>query len=162
MCPQCIDQLGALAHQQIAYSMLHQPALLLGRLDRDEPHGWAPDRLTDRLGVGGIVLVALDVSLHVLRRHQTNLMAELRQLTRPIVRRGAGFHADKATRQHFEERHHLAAAELLSDDDLLGRVDAVNLEHVLGDIQTDRGNLHVDGSSDAVSYTHLTLPTIYS
>ena len=23
---------------------------------------------------------------------------------------------------------------------------AVNLEHVLGDIQTDRGNLHVDGS----------------
>src|SRR5450756_2646290 len=91
MCPQCIDQLGALAHQQIAYSMLHQPALLLGRRDRDEPHGWAPDRLTDRLGVGGIVLVALDVSLHVLRRHQTNLVPELRQLTRPIVRRGAGF-----------------------------------------------------------------------
>jgi hypothetical protein len=30
---------------------------------------------------------------------------------------------------------------LLSDDDLLGRVDAVNLEYVLGEIQTDRGNL---------------------
>ena len=34
----------------------------------------------------------------------------------------------------------LAAAKLLSDDDLLGRVNAVNLKHVLGDIQTDRGN----------------------
>jgi hypothetical protein len=28
----------------------------------------------------------------------------------------------------------------------LGRVDAVNLEHVLGDIQTDRCNLHWDRS----------------
>jgi hypothetical protein len=35
---------------------------------------------------------------------------------------------------------------LLPDDDLLGRIDAVDLKHVLGDIQTDCGNLHVDGS----------------
>ena len=146
MRPQGIDQLGALAHQQIAHSMLHQPALLLGRLDRDEPHGRAPDRFADRLGVGGIVLVALDVGLYILRRHQPNLMPELRQLTRPIMCRGAGFHADKARRQSFEELYQLAAAKLLSDDDLLGRINAVNLEHVLGDIQTDRGNLHVDGS----------------
>ena len=60
--------------------------------------------------------------------------------------RGAGLHADQARRQRFEELQHLAPSELLPDDDLLGRVDAVNLEHVLGDIQTDRGNLHVDGS----------------
>jgi hypothetical protein len=39
------------------------------------------------------------------------------------------------------------AAQLPPDDDLLGRINAVNLEHVLGEIQTDRGNLHVDGSS---------------
>jgi hypothetical protein len=32
------------------------------------------------------------------------------------------------------------------DDDLLGRINAVDLEHVLRDIQTDCGNLHVDGS----------------
>jgi len=35
---------------------------------------------------------------------------------------------------------------LLPDHDLLGRIDAVHLKHVLGDIQTYRGNLHVDGS----------------
>src|SRR5450759_2269532 len=157
MCPQGIDQLGPLPHQQIAYSMLHQPALLLDRLDRDEPHGWAPDRFADRLGVGGIVLVALDVGLHILRRHQTNLVAELRQFTRPIMCRGAGFHADKTRRQSLEELYQLAAAKLLSDGDLLSRVDAVNLEHVLGDIQTDRGYLHVDGSSHVIRLQRTTL-----
>jgi hypothetical protein len=35
---------------------------------------------------------------------------------------------------------------LLPDDDLLGRIDPVDLEHVLGDIQSDRGDLHVEGS----------------
>lgn len=39
--------------------MLHQPALLRSRLDRYEPHGQAPHCFTDRLGVRGIVLVAL-------------------------------------------------------------------------------------------------------
>jgi hypothetical protein len=28
----------------------------------------------------------------------------------------------------------------------------VNLEHVLGDIQTDRGNLHVDGSPHVIRF----------
>ena len=105
-----------------------------------------PHRFADRLGVGGIILVALDVGLHILRRHQPDLMPELRQLARPIMRRGASLHADKTWRQRFEKRQHLAAAKLLPDDDLLGRIDPVDLEHVLGDIQTDRGNLHVEGS----------------
>jgi hypothetical protein len=62
------------------------------------------------------------------------------------VRRGTRFHANHAWRQRFEKRYHLTAAKLLSDYDLLGRIDAMNLENVLRDIQTDRGNLHVDGS----------------
>ena len=146
MRPQGIDHLGPLPHQKIARSMQHQPALLLGRFDLHETHGRPPHRLADRLGVGGIVLVALDVGLHVLRRHQPHLVAKLREFTRPIMGRGAGLHADKARRQRLEELQHLAAPQLLPNDDLLGRVDPVNLEHVLGDIQTDRGNLHVDGS----------------
>jgi hypothetical protein len=47
------------------------------------------------------------------------------------VRGGTGFHANQAWRQGFEERYHLAAAKLLSDDDLLTRVDAMNLEYGL-------------------------------
>src|SRR6476646_8169157 len=74
-----------------------------------------------------------------------------------MVRRGTGLHADQAWRQSLEERRNLAAAKLLSDDDLLGRVNAVNLKHVLGDIQTDRGNLHVDGSPDVIRLRRTTL-----
>src|ERR1700719_2697476 len=70
--------------------------------------------------------------------------AKFREFTRPIMSRGAGFHADKASRQRLEELQHLAAPQLLTNDDLFSRVDAMDLEHVLGDIQTDRGNLHVD------------------
>src|ERR1035437_3873567 len=81
------------------WTTVAQPALLLGRFDRYKPHSWAPHRFADRLGVGGIVLVALDVGLYILRRHQTNLMSELRQLARPVVRRGAGLHADEDPRQ---------------------------------------------------------------
>ena len=126
--------------------MLHQPALLLGRLYSHKSHGRPANRLTARFRVDRIVLVALDVGLDVLRRHQTNLVTKLPQLACPIVRRGTGFHPNQAWRQRFEKRYHLTAAELLPDYDLLGRIDAMNLENVLRDIQTDRGNLHVDGS----------------
>jgi hypothetical protein len=73
------------------------------------------------------------------------------------VRGGTGLHANEARRQSFEELHHLTAAKLLPDDDLLGRIDAVDLKHVLGDIQTDCGNLHVERLPDVVcSNDHLT------
>src|ERR1700751_1337499 len=137
--------------------MQHQLALLLGRLNPYETHGWAPHCLTDCFRVGGIVLIALDVGPHILRWHQTNHVAQFRQLARPMVRPGTGLHTDQARRRSFEERHNLSAAKLLSDDDLLGRANAVNLEHVLGDIQTDRGNLHVDGSPHVIRLRRTTL-----
>jgi hypothetical protein len=59
--------------------------------------------------------------------------------------RGAGLHADEAGREFRKEIDHLATPQLLSDDHSPGRVDAVNLKHPLGEIQTDRANLHVDG-----------------
>src|SRR5262245_46235476 len=126
--------------------MLHQPALLRGRLHLHKSHRRPANRLADRLRIGRIVLVALDIGLHVLRWHQPNLMAEPRQLTGPVVRRGARFHANQAWRQPGEELDHLAAAKRLPDDHLLARINAVNLEHVLRKIKTNRGNLHVDGS----------------
>jgi hypothetical protein len=36
------------------------------------------------------------------------------------------------------------------DHHLLVGADPVDLEHVLGDIQTDRGNLHLDGSPHVI------------
>ena len=52
-------------------------------------------------------------------------MAELRQFACPIVRCSTRFHADQARRQSLEEPHHLTAAQLLPDDDILGRINTV-------------------------------------
>ena len=52
----------------------------------------------------------------------------------------------KARRQFLKKLDYLTTPELPSDNDLLLRIDAMNLENVFGDIQTNRGNLHVDGS----------------
>jgi hypothetical protein len=44
-----------------------------------------------------------------------------------------------------EELDHTAAPQLTLENDLPRGVDAMHLEHVLRKVQTDRGNLHVDG-----------------
>jgi hypothetical protein len=82
MRPQRIDHLGALPQQKIARAMLHQPTLLFGRLRPHKSHRWP----ANRFGIRSIVLVALDVGLHILRRHQTNLVAEPCQLTCPLIK----------------------------------------------------------------------------
>src|SRR5690348_5824784 len=74
-----------------------------------------------------------------------------------MVRCSARFHADQAGRHRLEERHHLATAQLLSDNHLLGSVNTVNLEYVLRDIQTDCANLHVDGSPHVIRLRRTTL-----
>src|SRR3954452_5117377 len=66
------------------------------------------------------------------------------------MRRSTGLHANQAGWQRFEELRHLPPTKLFSDRDVLGRVNAVDLEHVLRDVQTDRGNLHVDGSPHVI------------
>jgi hypothetical protein len=70
------------------------------------------------------------------------------------MRRGTSLHADQARRQSFEKRNHLAAPQLLSHNNLLLGVDPVDLKHVLGDIQTDRGNLHLDGSPHVIRHNN--------
>src|SRR5215468_6514158 len=116
MPPQGIDYLGPLPHQEIACPMQHQPALLLSRFDLHKTHGWTPHGLADCRGIGRIVLVALDVGLDVFRWHQSYLVAELREFTRPVMGRAASLHADQTRWQRFEERQHLAPPKLLTND----------------------------------------------
>ena len=56
--------------------MHHQHRLLIDVLDRNEPHQRSRHRLADRCSIRRIVLVALDVGLHVGRRHQLDLVAQ--------------------------------------------------------------------------------------
>ena len=56
----------------------------------------------------------------------------------------ASFHADQASRNLPKEVDDLLAPQLAGDDDLARTIYAVHLEHVLGEINADGANLHVD------------------
>src|SRR5215471_1092562 len=93
---QSVDALGALTHQEIAGAEHDAVRLLLFGLDRNEAHAWPLRRFTDGLCIGRIVLLPLDERLDVDRRDQAHMMAQLSDLTRPVVRPGTGFHRDDA------------------------------------------------------------------
>lgn len=53
----------------------------------------------------------------------------------------ASFDADQAWRQSFEKSNNVISSKLSTNDDCSGSVGAMNLKNLLGDIQTDCGNL---------------------
>src|SRR5262249_4603250 len=73
---QNVHQTRTLPHQPLPATVQQHSSLRVSRLDRHKAHRRAPNRLADRFRIGGIVLVALDVRLHVLRRHQSHLVAK--------------------------------------------------------------------------------------
>jgi hypothetical protein len=74
-------------------------------------------------------------------------MAQLAQLSRPVVARAASFHTDEARLKLREERENLAASQCAIESDSPIPCNAMSLKDVLGQIQTDCGNLHGGGSS---------------
>lgn len=54
------------------------------------------------------------------------------EFARPVVGAGARFHSDQARRQVVEEGHQRVAPDLLLADGVAVRIDAVDLEYVLG------------------------------
>src|SRR3954471_7367390 len=112
-----VDDLRALAHQQIA-GPEHDGRCLLGlTLDGDETHGRALGRFADRFGICGIVLLPLDERLHVSRRNQPHLVPQLGDLTCPVVSARARLHGDKTARLRGEEGEHLIAPQPLAEQD---------------------------------------------
>ena len=71
-----IDDAGTLRDDPLAHAMQRLQIQLLGRLRRDELHGWPLYRLGDRLRVAEVVLLSLRVGAHVLRRHQPGIVTE--------------------------------------------------------------------------------------
>src|SRR5215471_6309133 len=135
--------------------MQHQQGLLISRLDRYEPHRWACHGLADGGCVRSIVFRPFDIALHVARRHQTHGVTELRDFTSPMMSGSTGFHTDQASRNLAKEVDDLLAPQLTGDDDLAQAIHAVHLEHVLGEINADGANLHMDDpSSDSLFNDH--------
>jgi hypothetical protein len=95
-------------------------------------HRRALNRLANRFRIGGIVLVALDVRIHVLRRHQPHLMAQRAQLARPVVRRRTFFQPDHTAWNAAEKRQHLPAPQPFAQNRRTLCINAVNLKNMLG------------------------------
>ena len=74
-------------------------------LHRDEAHPRALNRLAAGLGIARVMLVPLGVGPHVLRRHQADIVAELRQAPRSAMRVGPSLEPDQAgaTLRHFRK-----------------------------------------------------------
>src|SRR5436190_17117377 len=69
-------------------------------------------------------------------------MAEFDQLAGPVMRGAARLDADQAGGQPGKEWQHLRSPKRLTDDNLTGRINTVNLKNTLGQVEADRGNLH--------------------
>lgn len=78
--------------------MQRQQIHLFRRLDRHEAHGRPLHRFGDRLGIAVVVLVTLEERLDVLRRDQTRIVTERRQLAPDMVGARARLHADQVAR----------------------------------------------------------------
>jgi hypothetical protein len=116
--------------------------LLFDRLLRHEPHVPLLHRGADRLGVVTIVLLPAYEGLHVLRRHDLNRMPELRELPLPIARAGGSFDADEARLEFAQDLQQLFAADSPCQYRAALAVDAVELENILRQVDTEYVNLH--------------------
>src|SRR5262249_42289424 len=92
--------------------------------------------------VAGVVLVGFDIGPDEPRIDQPNPMPEPLDLTRPVMSARAGFHRHHAARQPGDEGQQLPASELFSQYRPSARITAVELEHVLCQIDPDSSNFH--------------------
>ena len=109
---QAVVACGAFLDESLPGAVQTQDDLLVFFLDRDEKHGRSGDGLADRGGIRRIVLAATAshaIGRDELRRHQFDGVAVLPEQPRPVVRAGAGFHADQARRQLRDQRQQVSA-----------------------------------------------------
>src|SRR6202011_3767944 len=126
--------------------MQGKDALLLDGLDGHEAHIRSAHGLADRLRVGRIGLVALDVGLHVLRWDKADEVPEPAQLSRPVVSTRARLHPDYTWRLLREERQQIGATQTTPEHGMAGGIDTVHLENGLGEIKANCNDGHGSGS----------------
>ena len=137
-----VHQLGALVHQALPATEQYRPRLLVGCLRRDEPHLGPLRRDHDRLGVSGVVLLALHEGPDILRRDEPHLVAKRRHLPCPVARARAGLEHHHRRGLPGHERPELLARQLPAELHLTPHRGSVNLENALCQIHPDHRILH--------------------
>jgi hypothetical protein len=96
--PQSVDTLRPLSHQHVASSE-HDPACLLRFIFyRNKSHARPLCCLTDRLGIGRVVLLPLHERLDIGGRYQPDCVAQPPNLPTPVMRPSTRLHRHKTTR----------------------------------------------------------------
>src|SRR4051794_17774348 len=85
-------------------------------------------------------------------------MAELGDLTPPVVGAATRLHGHRTGRERGEEREKLAAAQLLAKDHRARAVGPMQLKDVFGEIESDGANLVTDASSSGLQRPHSGTP----
>jgi hypothetical protein len=125
---QRIDQLRALADQEIPCPKQHGARLLFLRLDGDEAHGRPACRFRNRFRVRRVVLLAFDKKLDLRRRDQANFMPGVADSQTPVMGAPAGLHGDRAARPIGKKAEDFLARKLLSKGNASIRQSAVRLK----------------------------------
>src|SRR5208283_2931066 len=141
MTAQRVDELRALAHQNIPGPEKHRARLLVLGLDLDEAHGRPACRLRNRLGVGGVVLRPLDERFDIGGWDQPNLVAKGPYRPAPVMRAPASLHGDDAARPLGKESENLLSRQLLAEPHPAIGQGAARLKSPLCKVETDNANL---------------------
>ena len=132
-----IDQLRALANQEITGAKQHGARLLLLGLDRHEAHGRPDRRLTDGFCVRRVVLLAPDERFDIDRRNQPNFMAESLDSASPVMGAPAGLHSDDAAWALGQKSKDFIARKPLAERHAAVSTGAMRLKAPLCKVETD-------------------------
>jgi hypothetical protein len=124
-------------------AMQRQHVLLRLALDRHEAHRRPSYCFTDRFGVTCIVLVRFHIRTPEARTHQLDLMTASGNLAGPIVRAATRLHRHQARAPLRHERQQLPTPEPTLHDCPALPIHAVNLKQILGQVDSQRRNIHL-------------------
>jgi len=141
-----VDASGPRGEPGGAESMQRGEGLLVNALDGNGLDPGIADGLEQGVSVGAVGLVAVNVGRDVKRWKQYDVMSELFQLSRPVVRGAAGLHDDGGGLSLGEEAEELGAGEAMIHDGLRGSVGDRDLEDALCEIDGDERMIHADSS----------------
>ena len=113
---------------------------LVNTLGGNEAHGGTLHCLSHGFGVAEVVLLALRIRPHILRRHQTGIVPQRLEFAAQIMRADAGFHPDQTRREIGKPRLHLAARPFLTQHHRAALIETNNVQKVLADIDANHRN----------------------
>ena len=159
---QAVDLGGAELHQLLAHAVQRQYRLLLLTLDRDRLDARLLNRDPDRPRIVCIALVAAHKRPDHLRRQQPDLVAQLSQSTRPMLRAAARLHPDQARRAIGKVLQELCPCQLQTHDLARLHIDPVQLKHPSRRIHADdrSASLHLGPSGLPVKSSLFQLGTL--